>query len=88
MPEKITLPVTPDGNDPADYGPDVLEQLNQTIDQAHSQTFISVSDAENYVSLYQALKARCALRGQDTLGGTTHAHYEKCSAVLRKAGLV
>ena len=88
MPRKITLPLTPDGNDPCDYNAEVLASLNAEIDQAHAHTYIGIEDARAYVALYQSLKARCAVRGQDEIGGTTQAYFEKCCAVLRKAGLL
>jgi len=34
-PLKINLPVTPDGNDPADYDDATLEKLNRQIDELH-----------------------------------------------------
>ena len=79
--KRITLPVTPEGNDPADYAPDTLDALNAEIDQR--ATAIGTRQAEAYLLLFDQLKARLALRGSDTITcQITLAYRDKCLAAL------
>lgn len=81
--KRITLPVTPEGNDPADYDEDTLKTLNQEIDATSSG--ITVAEAEAYLRLYDDLKARVALRGKDTITcHKTNAYRDRCLAVLAR----
>jgi hypothetical protein len=81
MVKKVTMPVTPDGNDPADYDESTLEALNRQVDKANAN--ISPREAREYIDLYEQLKAKCAVRGQDVIKcPATNAKYHACLAVL------
>ena len=86
MPRDIDLPVTPDGNDFADFDQDTLDQVNQQIDQQAALSkagVISPAEAREYIDLYERLKVSCAIRGQDAIKcATTNNKYQACLAVL------
>ena len=80
--KKITLPVTPDGNDPADYDEDGLAQMEKEITKAKASD-ISKREAEEYVRLYEKLKVKKLQRSDEPINcPKTNARYELCLAVL------
>ena len=83
MVKKITLPVTEDGNDPADYDEETLAKVNKDIDrEAITAAYQKITPrvARHYVDLYRQL---AALRGSDGIScRKTKAYFEACLAVL------
>ena len=87
MAEEIILPVTPDGNDFADFDDATMAKVNAQIDAKCAG--LTVGEAQAYVELYDRLKVICVTRGQDEIRcNKTNRKYADCLAVLKVAGLL
>lgn len=83
--KKIQMPVTPEGNDPADYTDEALAEMDTEIQKAKAPA-ISRREAEEYIKLYEALKAKAMTRGADQIKcRVSNERYQLCLAVLGKS---
>jgi len=88
----IDLPVTSDGNDPADYDQPTLDNLNRQIDTQHQQERLArgltpsageLDRMVQYLDLFREFEART---GRKLTCIKSITHRDDCISALRLAG--